>query len=207
MPVFVRPSQEKTDWMLLIPWRLRDDEIFENHNQKTGLGFTISCAKHYVTSRGLPSADTLTSGRLDWNVTENDRAFLQIQDDRSSGPLGLDPISSLFDLVTEQPWWQGQLVETHAFGPSAASQFLLGGIYISPIFKLEHGSQATSAFPATLNFLPGTFTPLGGANSGFASPYGVSVTRYQISEDIAKTWRNQKLGFGGALLEHMGRNW
>jgi hypothetical protein len=32
MPVFVRPTKKRATWMLLIPWRLRDDEVFENHS-------------------------------------------------------------------------------------------------------------------------------------------------------------------------------
>src|SRR5262245_16510674 len=60
-----------------------------------------------------------------------------------------------------------------------------GTVAIEPIFKLVNPSQALSAFPATLNFVPGTFTTLAGSNSGLASPYGISVTQYQISEDLA----------------------
>src|SRR5215467_10271793 len=71
-----------------------------------------------------------------------------------------------------------------------------GTVAIEPIFKLVNPSQALSAFPATLNFVPGTFTTLAGSNSGLASPYGISVRQYQISEDLAKMWGNQKLGFG-----------
>jgi hypothetical protein len=160
-----------------------------------GLGSGIPCAVHYVTSRGLPSAETLTSGRVDWNATRNDHAFLQMQYDHSRGPLLLDPINSVFDEVTEQPWWQGEFMETHTFGSSAASQFLLGGNYTSPIFKLNHVAQALATFPTALSFASNTFTTLADGNV-FASPYGISYTQYQISEDIAITRGNHKLGFG-----------
>src|SRR5262249_13854595 len=129
------------------------------------LGLDLPCAVHFVMSRGSPGTDTLTSGRVDWNATRNDRAFLRIQYEHGDVPLALDPISSSFDAVSNQPWWQGQLIETHTFGSSAASQFLLAGNYLSPVLKLAHPEQALSAFPATLNFVPGTFTTLGGSNS------------------------------------------
>jgi len=164
-----------------------------------GLGPGVPCAVHFVTTRGVPSADVLTSGRVDWNMSAKDRTFLQVQYDRGHGPIAVDPISSLFDAVGNQPWWQGQLIETHTFGSSAASQFLLGGNYFAPIFKLAHTSQALSAFPATLNFASGTFTTLAGANSGLAFTAGRPTTQYQISEDLVKTWQNQRFGFGGSF--------
>jgi hypothetical protein len=165
----------------------------------TGLGLGVPCARHFVTTRGLPSADILTSGRVDWNASTNDRAFLQIQYDRGHVPIAVDPISPLFDAVGNQPWWQGELIETHTFGSSAASQFLLGANYFAPIFRLAHASQALTAFPATLNFAPGTFTTLAGANSGLASTAGRPTTQYQVSEDFVKTQGNQTFGFGASF--------
>ncbi len=164
-----------------------------------GLGAGVYCARHFVETRGLPSADILTSGRVDWAARPNDRAFLQIQHDRGHVPISVDPISSLFDAVGNQPWWQGELIETHTFGSSAASQFLLGANYYAPIFKLAHGSQALTAFPATLNFAPVTFTTLAAANSGLAFIGGRPTTQYQVSEDFVKTQGNQRFGFGASF--------
>jgi hypothetical protein len=162
----------------------------------TGLGVGVPCARHFVATRGLPSADILTSGRVDWTASTKDRAFLQMQYDRGHVPIAVDPISSLFDAVGNQPWWQGELIETHTFGSSAASQFLLGANYFAPIFRLAHASQALTAFPATLNFAAGTFTSLAGANSGLAFSAGRPTTQYQVAEDFVKTRSNQRFGFG-----------
>jgi hypothetical protein len=43
-----------------------------------GLGTTVPCSAHFTTSRGRPSHDALTSGRVDWNVSKNDRASLRL---------------------------------------------------------------------------------------------------------------------------------
>lgn len=161
------------------------------------LGSGVPCAGHFFTARGLASRDTLTSGRMDWNASKKDRAFLQVQYDGGYLPFYVDPISSLFDAEGNFPWWQGQLVETHTFGSSASSQFLLAGIYLAPIFQLVNRSQALAAFPATLNFnASGTFTGLAGFNDGLAFPAGRPTTQYQISEDVVKIRGNQRLGFG-----------
>jgi hypothetical protein len=160
------------------------------------LGTDVPCAVLVFNNRGLPSQDALTSGRVDWNTSRNDRTFLQIQYDRGYVPFWTDPISPLFDADGNFRWWQGQLIETHTFGSSAASQFLLAGTYFSPIYELVHGSQALAAFPATLNFASVTFTGIAGANSELAFPVGRPTTQYQISEDLVKIRGNQKFGFG-----------
>jgi hypothetical protein len=60
-------------------------------DQKTGLGINIPCALHFFTSRGRPSQDTLTSGRLDWNASNTDRAFLLLQYDNGYNAIVTDP--------------------------------------------------------------------------------------------------------------------
>jgi Carboxypeptidase regulatory-like domain len=163
-------------------------------DQNTGLGITVPCATHFFTARSQPTSDTLTSGRVDWNASSSDRAFLRVQYDSGHNAIVVDPIIPVFDAFGHNPWWQGQLMETHTFGQSAASQFLVGGYYLSPIFQVQNPSQTLSAFPTVLNFsASGTFANLG---DSLAFPGGRPTTQFQISEDGVKTWGNQKFGFG-----------
>lgn len=172
---------------------------FVDPNDPNGPGHgNVPCARYFLSTRSRPSSDTLTSGRVDWNVGKNDRAFLRIQHGRGLGAFAVDPISPLFDGDFTVSRWQGQLIETHAFGTSAASQFLLAGSYFVPVFKSKSLSQALSAFPTVLNFsAPGTFTTLGGTNS--LGSYGRYNTQYQVSEDVAIIRGKQKYGFGANL--------
>ena len=161
-----------------------------------GLPSGVPCASHYATSRSVPSADTLTSGRVDWNISTKDRAFLQVQYD-SSHVTFLDPINPVFDGYHLEPWWQGQLNETHIFSPSTASQFLLAGSYIGWWNGLAHPSEALAAFPTSLNFYAtGTFSSLAPFNSGLGVPGGRPTTQFQVSEDLLKTRGTQNFGVG-----------
>ena len=161
------------------------------------LGPNVPCADYFFTTRGQPTSDTLTSVRVDWNASSNDRAFLRVQYDSGHNAVVVDPISPVFDAFGHNPWWQGQLMETHTFGLSAASQFLVGGYYLSPIFQVQNPSQTLSAFPHYLSFnASNTFTNLG---DGLAFPGGRPTTQFQISEDAVKTWGNQKFGFGASF--------
>jgi len=185
-----------------------------NSNDPTGCtGFTglgtdprtnipVPCALHFVSNRGRPSKDALVSGRLDWNASKSDRAFLRLQYDHGRSAINTDPIDPAFDADLNQPWWQAQVIETHMFGSSAASQFLVAASYFAPIFEVKNPSQALSAFPTVLNFnVPGTFTSLGGGDNITLFGFGRYNTQYQISEDIVKTRGNHKLGFGAIFAK------
>ena len=163
-----------------------------------GLGTKVPCALHFFKTRGRPSQDSLTSGRVDWNVSQNDRAFFRIQGEEGLGAFVTDAISSLFDADYKVSLWEGQLIETHTFRSSAASQFLVAGSDYHFVWKVKNPSQALSAFPTTLNFnVPGTFTGLGGLD--WIGSSGCNCTQYQVSEDVAKIWGSQKLEFGANL--------
>jgi hypothetical protein len=163
-----------------------------------GLGTTVACADYFVVDRGRPSYDALISGRVDWNVGKNDRLFLRLQYDRGRSAQYTDAISPVFDVNFNEPWWQGQMVETHAFSSTAASQFLLAASYFGVISSVNDPAQTLSTFPTTLNFFTfGAFTNLGGQDYWNVFGSGRYNTQYQISEDVVKTAGRHKFGFGG----------
>ncbi len=163
-------------------------------DSKSGLGIKLPCAVHYFEARGRPSQQMLTAGRVDWNVSSSGRAFLRVQYEGGRAARGIDPISPLFDFDQTVPWWQGQIMETHSFGSSGASQFLVAGASFFYTGRLVKPAQALSAFPTVLCFCgQGTYNDLGRGddNDIYATPL-----RFQISEDLMKTLRTHKFGFG-----------
>jgi len=82
-------------------------------------------------------------------------------------------------------WWQGSLNETHAFGSSGASQFLLAASYFSSIYRSRGSSSSLSRFPNLSFDTTGAFTDLGGDNG--IGDYGRNNTQYQVSEDLVKS--------------------
>lgn len=159
------------------------------------LGANVPCSQYFFETRGRPSQDALTSGRLDWNVGKNDRMFLRVQGEHGLGAFYTDPISSVFDADYQVSLWQGQLVETHTFGSSSASQLVVGVSDYDFRWAPKNLAQALAAFPTVLSFsATGTFTGLGG-DDGIGS-YEHDHRQYQVSEDIVRIQRSQKLGFG-----------
>ena len=167
-----------------------------------GLGTTVPCGDYFIVDRGRPSQDVLVSGRIDWNVSRNDRAFLRLQYDHGRGAWYTDPISPVFDVDLTQPWWQAQVVETHTFSSSAASQFLVAGSYFALISRVKNPAKTLSTFPTVLNpYIFGTFNALGPQDNWTIFGSGRYNTQYQISEDVVKVLGRHKLGFGGQFAQ------
>lgn len=171
-----------------------------------GLGTTKACARNVTNTPSRPSQDTLTSGRLDWNIGQSDRAFFRVQEEGGVAAIVTDPISSVFDGDYDNSRWQTQLLETHTFNSKTASQFLVGLSDHYWAYKSSHPTQALAAFPVFLNFnVAGAFTNLGDFNDIGFNRFDTRVL--QISEDVVTTHGRHKLGLGiGLDREHWRDN-
>ena len=158
-------------------------------------GNAIPCAVNFVKVETLPLYETLISGRVDWNPTSNDRFFFLVQYDHGINRF-VDPISPLFNIETDQPWWQGQLVHTHAFGVSAANQFVLGGWWRSAIFKPKDLAQTQAAFPTRLGWCDGGSCSFSNLGLSLGAPVGTNSTQWQITDDLSRIRGSHKLGVG-----------
>lgn len=167
-----------------------------------GVGSTAPCTIHFQKTVGQPADQSIVSGRVDWNITGNDRAFLLLQYNHGHQVINTDPVSPLFNVYLNAPWWQGQFNQTHTFGPTAANQFLLAGTYLGGQSGVAHPAEALATFPTTLNwFNTGTgLSLLGGFDYEYAFSVGTDITRYQIADDFVKAWGKHKIGFGADFV-------
>lgn len=167
-----------------------------------GLGTTENCAVHFYENIDAPANDSLVSGRADWNIATNDRAFLLVQHNFGKKQNYTDPISPLFNSFARQSAWQGQLSETHTLGPTAANQFLLAGTSSYYVQGVADPAKTHVFFPNVLNFFNagGPFYAIAAFNWAFAYPSGSGTTTFQISDDLVKTYGKHKIGLGGSFL-------
>jgi hypothetical protein len=136
------------------------------------------------------------AGRVDWNIGANDRAFFRLQYDHGVQPSITDPVNPVFNVTSDQPEWQGQLVETHTFSPTLVNQFIVAATWYSAIFKSTNQAAALAAYPGgTLTFGDGQLTNIGGVEN-FVFPQGRNVTQFQIGDDVSKTLGNHAVKFG-----------
>jgi carboxypeptidase family protein/TonB-dependent receptor-like protein len=168
-----------------------------------GLGTTVPCAVHFQKTIGQPTYESIISGRVDWNIRSNDRVFVLVQYDHGRQGTYTDPISPLFNVTSNQPIWQGQLNETHIFGPTATNELLVAAWNGQATWSVANPSKTFSAFPTTLNWFSAgyAFSPLGGDDSfPYPSPSYYSSGLFQLTDDFVKSQGQHRLGFGVNFL-------
>jgi hypothetical protein len=167
-------------------------------------GFTGPCAE---SIREVPinfAPEKQIAGRTDWNIGPNDRAYLRMQYDQGVQPTFTDPVNSIFNASSNQPEYQGQLNETHIFGPTLSNQFLVAATWYQAIFQEANASAALAAFPTTLALGdsslggPGACQAVGTALAcdDFIWPQGRNVTQFQLGDDVSKSMGTHTLKFG-----------
>ena len=162
---------------------------------------TIPCAVQFRSNASNFSYEYLFALRFDYNLGDKDRAFIRVQSDRGDQATYTDAINPIFNAHSFQPEYQGQIVETHAFGSTAVNQFILSTAWYSAIFQSANQAKAFAAYPTNLLLNDGS---LGDVNSGLFSlggeseafPQGRNVTQFQVADDLSKQVGNHALKFG-----------
>ncbi|HEV2133706.1 MAG TPA: carboxypeptidase regulatory-like domain-containing protein [Terracidiphilus sp.] len=138
--------------------------------------------------------EKLITGRVDFNLSSNDKAFAHFKYDHGIQPTYTDPINSAFDAQSDQPDYEGQFAETHTFGARAVNQFVMTGSWYSALFVNANPAKEMSTFPMELSWLDGFATDLN--NIGIYWPEGRNATQYQIGDDFSDTMGRMTLKAG-----------
>jgi Carboxypeptidase regulatory-like domain/TonB-dependent Receptor Plug Domain len=142
----------------------------------------------------------LVSGRVDWDINENNKVFGRTKFDRGTQPTYTDPISSAFDIHSIQPQDEGQLNYTHVFSPNVVNNIVGSVLWYSAIFQSANISAATAAFPGLFSLSDVGLACLG-EGCGFAPsfsifPQGRNVTQWGIVDDLSVTRGNHSFKMG-----------
>jgi hypothetical protein len=167
------------------------------------MGGGIACANTFRSTVGQLSHEYIIAGRVDYNMSNNDKIFGRLRFDRGLQPTYTDIVNpTLWNATSNQPQDEGQLNWTHTFSPTILNQFVGSVSYYSAFFTDPNQAAATAAFGdgaghgyAYLDFDTSAFSFLGGNN--FAFPQGRNVTQYQFIDDlsISKGAHALKMGF------------
>jgi Carboxypeptidase regulatory-like domain len=138
--------------------------------------------------------EQLVTARLDVKFRPNDSFFTHFKWDYGVQPAFVDPINSAFNAESDQPTYEGQLVETHIFSSNLVNEFNFSTIWYATPFANTNPTAAAALIPYTLGFSDGSFSTLGGLLADF--PQGRDVTEYQFNDDVSWTKGNQTFKFG-----------
>jgi hypothetical protein len=159
-----------------------------------------NCTQQFTSSVTNLTHEQQFSGRVDYNLSSNDRIFLRILKDHGFQASYTDPINALFNQVSDQPQWQGQLNESHVFNSTLSNQFIASFAWYAALFNNANRAATLAAFPTTVGFSDGSLSNMGGGLFGIGdanAPQGRVVTQYGFSDDITKSFGKHTFSFGG----------
>jgi Carboxypeptidase regulatory-like domain len=143
------------------------------------------CTQTFSNSVGNFTHEYLTSGRFDFNVTNNDKIFVRLQEDIGTQATATDALNPIFNSTSYQPEYQAQVSWNRALGTKAANNLLVSDQYYRAIFGPANLQASLAAFPTTLLFNDGSLSTVGGID--FNWPQGRNVTGYQAVDDFSYT--------------------
>jgi len=151
-------------------------------NTTFGAGFN-NCTQSFSNTVGNFTHEYLTSGRFDFNITNNDKLFVRLQEDVGTQATATDALNPIFNSTSYQPEYQGQIGWNRSFGVKAANNLLGSLQYYRAIFGPSNLPAALATFPTTVEPLDGSLATVGGLD--FIWPQGRNVTGYQVVDDFS----------------------
>jgi hypothetical protein len=154
-----------------------------------------NCTVTFQNTVGNFTHEYVTSGRFDFNLTNQDKIFVRLQEDVGTQATATDALDPIFDSLSYQPEYQGQISWNRPIGTKSVNSLLFATQYYRAIFGPSNITATLAAFPTTVLFNDGSLSTVGGLD--YIWPQGRNVTGYQIVDDYSynlSTKHTLKLG-------------
>ncbi len=157
----------------------------------TGLPAGVPCALQFRSTPPDINKEYLWSARVDHHFSDKDTGYIRVLRDNGFQPTFASPYGPTFNEQSNQPQMQGQVSETHVFGPNSVNQFNASVLFYAAVFVPSDPSGALSALPTFVGFSGNSLSPVGAWGEppfppGFFFPQGRRVFQYQASDDFSK---------------------
>ena len=154
---------------------------------------TTPCAAKFQASPTALASEWILAFTIDHKLGDHDNAYYRYKLDHGIQPTTLDPISSNFDALSNQPAWDNQFQETHIFGPATTNQFIMSLSHYVAQFA-QDPAKVASTFPYAV--VTSGAVPFTGFNAQCGFPQGRNVTQYQFIDDYTFVVGKHNLKFG-----------
>jgi carboxypeptidase family protein/TonB-dependent receptor-like protein len=161
-------------------------------------GVDVPCALAFGTNAASVNTESLTSGRVDHELTGKQRVYVRLSYDLGVQSTSTSPLNPVLNRVSNQPWILPQINHTYVITPALVNNFIASGNYYSAVFGAADFSKAFALMPAAFSFNDG------GANGGgfFAAgantslPTGRRGQQLQLIDDLSWSHGHHTLQFG-----------
>jgi hypothetical protein len=140
------------------------------------------------------------NGRIDQTLGSKDHLFIHGTDDQGTQATFTSVLNPLFDALSPQPAYDGQIGEQHIFSPSLSNSFLFATNWYQAIFSNTNEAASEKLAPFSLIFADedmaanATGAWPGGLN--IIWPQGRKVTGYQFEDDLSWTKGKHTISLG-----------
>jgi|HubBroStandDraft_1064217.scaffolds.fasta_scaffold01962_12 hypothetical protein len=143
----------------------------------------LPCVQTFSNVTSNFTHEYLTSGRFDFNVTNNDKVFVRLQEDIGTQATATDALNPIFNSTSYQPEYQAQVSWNRPVGSKSVNSLLFAMQYYRAIFGPINLNQTLAFFPTTVFLNDGSLSTVGGIDYNW--PQGRNVTGYQIVDDYS----------------------
>ncbi len=161
------------------------------------------CTVNYNSVAGNKTHEYQFNGRIDQNISDKDHLFGHATIDKGVQATYTNLMNPIFDALSPQPSYDGQLSEQHTFSPSASNQFLFSTNYYRAVFTNTSEAASEKIVPFSLIFADGDLGSNGTAawpgGLNIIWPQGRNVTGYQFQDDVSWTKGKHTLTFGWTM--------
>ena len=166
-------------------------------------GTTSPCTQAAVGTASNQNEEWLFTGRVDWNISPRNKLFGRYKMDRGSQPTYTNFVSPVFNTVSKQPAYEGQLNDTYIVKPNIINQFIFAANWYTAFFGPADTNATLAAFPTYLSSIldggsNGSAAFAGNMVLGLPNSYidGRNITQYQFVDDLSIVKGNHTLRFG-----------
>jgi Carboxypeptidase regulatory-like domain len=154
---------------------------------------TQPCALRFHATPTALATEYIIAGKVDQKITDKDNLFFRYRADHGVQPTYLDPISTNFNALSNQPAWDAQANETHILNARSTNAFTATVSHYVAQFT-QNQALALKTFPYDLSFSGSV--PFSAFTLLRDFPQGRNVTQYQFIDDFTLTRGRHSLKFG-----------
>src|SRR6204780_263758 len=150
------------------------------------------CANRQSVSHSSDDHEQVQTFRLDYNINQQDTAWLRFQADTGVQAAYTDPINPLFDATSPQPLDSFASGYTHVLSQNLVNYFNPAFSWDESLFGPPDLAKTLAAWAIVLQ--GGPFTPIGGLDNTWVQ--GRRASRFFINDNLAWTIGAHDLRFG-----------
>jgi hypothetical protein len=158
----------------------------------TGTGGTFGvdtpCAVAFGTNNTEINTEQLFNGRLDYDLTSNQKLSLRYFHDAGVQATGTSPINPLYNSVSNQPSYQAAVSHTWVINPAVVNTVTASVLWYTALFGVQDFAKTQALMPDSIAITEG-----GAVGGGFATvgagafPNGRNVGHFQVNDDFSWT--------------------